>query len=101
MLQPHRFIPRQPKRVLTPEELFSVLKISDSKFAVVAEDIYDRKIEFIKAGNIYFTRRDELIGLLQATKKMGVCLEYYPIKERTYDGIFTVYIRRDSKERLG
>jgi len=24
-----------------------------------------------------------------------------PIKERTYDGIFTVYIRRDSKERLG
>ena len=31
-------------------------KVSDSKFAVVAEGIYDRKIEFILAGNVYYTR---------------------------------------------
>jgi hypothetical protein len=46
----------------------------------------------------YYARKDELIGLLQAAKKIRVFLEYYPIKERTYGGIFTVYIRRDSKE---
>ena len=48
-------------------------KVSDSKFAVVAEGIYDRKIEFILAGNVYYTRKAELPGLFDATK--GVCLD--------------------------
>jgi hypothetical protein len=69
-------------------------KISDSKFAVVAEDIYDRKIEFIKAGNIYYTRKDELPGLFDAAQKLGVCLDHRPIKQRTNEGIFRVAVAR-------
>jgi hypothetical protein len=37
---------RNAKRVQTLR-----FKVSDSKFAVVAEGVYDRKIEFIRAGN--------------------------------------------------
>jgi hypothetical protein len=33
-------------------------KLSNAQFAVVAEGIYDRKIEFIVAGNVYYTRRE-------------------------------------------
>ena len=69
-------------------------KISDSKFAVVAEDIYDRKIEFIKAGNIYYTRKDELPGLFDAAQKLGVCLDHRPIKQRTNKGILRVDVVR-------
>jgi hypothetical protein len=43
-------------------------KVSDSKFAVVAEGIYDRKIEFIQAGNVYYTRKGELPGLFDAAQ---------------------------------
>jgi len=42
-------------------------KISDSQFAVVAEALYDRKVEFIVAGNVYYTRREELTWLLKAS----------------------------------
>jgi hypothetical protein len=45
------------------------LKLSKERFAVVAEGLYERKIEFIAAGNVYYTRRKELTGLLQAAEK--------------------------------
>jgi hypothetical protein len=69
-------------------------KISDSKFAVVAEGIYDRKIEFIQTGNVYYTRKDELPGLFNAAQKLGVRLDHRPIKERTNEGIFRVAVAR-------
>jgi hypothetical protein len=69
-------------------------KVSDSKFAVVAEGIYDRKIEFIQAGNIYYTRMDELPGLFDAAQRLGVRLDHRPIKERTNEGIFRVAVAR-------
>jgi len=69
-------------------------KISDSKFAVVAEGIYDRKIEFIQTGNVYYTRKDELSGLFNAAQKLGVSLDHRPIKERTNEGIFRVAVAR-------
>ena len=65
-------------------------KISDSKFAVVAEGVYDRKIEFIRAGNVYYTRKDELAGLFGAAQRLGVRLDHRPIKKRTNKGIFRV-----------
>jgi hypothetical protein len=71
-------------------------KVSDSKFAVVVEGIYDRKIEFIQAGNVYYTRKDELPGLFNGAQKLGVCLDHRPIKERTNEGIFTVAVARSS-----
>src|SRR5260370_2881167 len=73
-------------------------KVSDSKFAVVAEGVYDRKIEFIVAGNVYYTRKDELHGLFNAAQRLGVCLDHRPIKERTNEGIFKVAVVR-SKTR--
>jgi hypothetical protein len=51
-------------------------KLSDTRFAVVAEGLYERKIEFIAAGNVYYTRRKELTGLLQTAAKAGICLEH-------------------------
>jgi hypothetical protein len=69
-------------------------KISDSKCAVVAEGVYDRKIEFIRAGNIYYTRKDELPGLFDAAQNLGVRLNHRPIKERTNEGIFRVVVAR-------
>jgi hypothetical protein len=35
-------------------------KLSNAQFAVVAQGLYDRKIELIAAGNVYYTRREEL-----------------------------------------
>ena len=52
------------------------LKLSKERFAVVAEGLYERKIEFIAAGNVYYTRRKELTGLLQTAAKAGICLEH-------------------------
>jgi hypothetical protein len=74
-------------------------KVAASKFAVVAEGIYDRKIEFIQAGNIYYTRKDELPGLFDAAERLGVCLDHRPIKERTNEGIFRVAVARSSDPR--
>jgi len=54
-------------------------KISDSQFAVVAEGLYHRKIEFIAAGNVYYTRREELARLLKAAEKAGICLDHSAI----------------------
>jgi hypothetical protein len=71
-------------------------KVSDSKFAVVAEGIYDRKIEFILAGNVYYTRKAELPGLFDAAQRLGVCLDHRPIKRRTNQGIFRVEVARSS-----
>ena len=71
-------------------------KISDSKFAVVAKGIYDRKIEFIRAGNTYYTRKDELPGLFDAAQRLGVCLDHRPIKKRTNGDIFRVTAARTS-----
>jgi hypothetical protein len=71
-------------------------KVSDSKFAVVAEGIYDRKIEFILAGNVYYTRKAELPGLFDAAQRSGVCLDHRPIKRRTNQGIFRVEVARSS-----
>ena len=31
-------------------------KLSSAQFAVVAQGLYDRKVEFIAAGNVYYTR---------------------------------------------
>jgi hypothetical protein len=36
------------------------VKISDSQFAVAAAGRFARKIQFVKAGNSYFTRGEEL-----------------------------------------
>jgi hypothetical protein len=41
---------------------------------VVAEGIYDRKIEFIRAGNTYYTRKAELPGLFDGAQRLGVRL---------------------------
>jgi hypothetical protein len=59
-------------------------KISDSKFAVVAEGVYDRKIEFIRAENTYYTRKDELPGLLDAAQRLGVRLDHRPISHARF-----------------
>jgi|ERR1700730_15889317 hypothetical protein len=69
-------------------------KVSDSKFAVVAEGFYDRKIEFIQAGNVYYTRKGELPGLFDAAQRLGVCLDHRPIKQRTNKGILRVDVVR-------
>ena len=69
-------------------------KVSDSKFAVVAEGIYDRKVEFIRAGNVYYTREDELAGLFDAAQRLGVRLHHRPIKKMTNGGIFRVTVAR-------
>jgi hypothetical protein len=69
-------------------------KVSDSKFAVAAERIYDRKIEFIQTGNVYCTRKDELPGLFDAARRLGVRLYHRPIKERTNEGIFRISVAR-------
>ena len=71
-------------------------KISDSEFAVVAEGIYGRKIKFIEAGNPYYTRKSELDQLFKATQKLGVHLDYCPIKEQTKDGIVKAIVARQS-----
>src|SRR6202022_1643881 len=67
------YVAAKRKRVQTLQ-----FKVSDSKFAVVVEDIYDRKIEFIQAGNIYYTRMDELPGLFDAAQRLGVRLDHRP-----------------------
>ena len=69
-------------------------KVSDSKIAVVAEGVYDRKIEFIQAGNVYYTRKDELPGLFGAAQRLGVCLDHRSIKKRTNEGIIRVVVAR-------
>ena len=57
-------------------------KLSNARFAVVAEGLYDRKIEFIAAGNVYYTRpRKELTGLLKAAEKVGICLDHSTINK--------------------
>ena len=52
------------------------LKLSKERFAVVAEGLYDRKIEFIAARNVYYTRPKELTWLLKVAAKAGICLEH-------------------------
>ena len=54
-------------------------KISNTRFAVVAEGLCDRKIEFIAVGNVYYTRRKELNWLLKAAEKEGIRLEHSTI----------------------
>ena len=46
-------------------------KLSNAQFAVVAQGLYDRKIEFIAAGNVYYTRREELTWLFESSGKVG------------------------------
>ena len=53
--------------------------LSDRRFAVVADGFYDRKIEFIAAGNVYYTRPKEVTELLKAAEKAGICLEHSTI----------------------
>jgi hypothetical protein len=69
-------------------------KIDDSKFAVAAEGIYDRKIEFIQTGNIYYTRAAELPGLFDAAQRSGVCLDHCPVKQRMNERVFRVAVAR-------
>jgi hypothetical protein len=54
-------------------------KLSNAQFAVVAEGLYDRKIELIAAGNVYYTRPKELAWLLKAAEKAGICLDHSTI----------------------
>ena len=56
-------------------------KLPNARFAVVAEGIYDRKIEFIAAGNVYYTRRKELTCLTEAAEKAGICLDHSAINK--------------------
>ena len=58
-------------------------KLSDNRFAVVADGFYDRKIEFIAAGNVYYTRQKEVTELLKAAEKAGICLEHFTINWNT------------------
>src|SRR6516225_1965244 len=58
------YVAARRKRVQTRR-----FKLSDTRFAVVAEGLYDRKIEFIAAGNVYYTRQDELARLLKVAQK--------------------------------
>jgi hypothetical protein len=68
-------------------------KISDSEFAVVAEGIYGRKIKFIGAGNVYYTRKSELPGLFDAAQRLGVCLDHRPVKQSS-EGVFSLAVVR-------
>ena len=65
-------------------------KLSNARFAVVAEGIYDRKIEFIAAGNVYYTRRKELTCLLKAAEKAGICLDHFAINKSANPQILRV-----------
>jgi hypothetical protein len=56
-------------------------KLSNAQFAVVAEGLYDRKIEFIAAGNVYYTRPKELTWLLKVAEKAGICLDHSTINK--------------------
>jgi hypothetical protein len=58
-------------------------KLSKERFAVVAEGLYERKIEFIAAGNVYYTRQKELPCLLEAAEKVGICLDHSTINWNT------------------
>jgi len=68
------YVAARRKRVQTRR-----FKLSDTRFAVVAEGLYDRKIEFIAAGNVYYTRPEELASLLKAAEKAGICLDHSTI----------------------
>jgi hypothetical protein len=52
-------------------------KVSNAQFAVAAEGLYDRKIEFIAVGNVYYTRPKELAWLLKAAEKAGIRLRSF------------------------
>jgi len=65
-------------------------KLSNSQFAVVAEGLYDRKIEFIAAGNVYYTRQEELTWLLKAAEKPGICLDHSTINKSSNPRIVRV-----------
>jgi hypothetical protein len=56
-------------------------KLSSAQFVVVAQGLYDRKVEFIAAGNVYYTRRDELTWLLKAAEKTGIRLAHSTINK--------------------
>ena len=56
-------------------------KLSNARFAVVADSLYDRKIQFIAAGNVYYTRRKELTCLTEAAEKAGICLDHSAINK--------------------
>ena len=65
-------------------------KLFNARFAVVAEGIYDRKIEFIAAGNVYYTRRKELTCLTEAAEKAGICLDHSAINKSANPQILRV-----------
>jgi len=65
-------------------------KLPNARFAVVAEGIYDRKIEFIAAGNVYYTRRKELTCLLKAAEKAGIYLDHFAINKSANPKILRV-----------
>ena len=75
-----------PKRVVQTRRF----KLSNARFAVIAEGIYDRKIEFIAAGNVYYTRRKELTCLLKAAEKAGICLDHSAINKSANPQILRV-----------
>ena len=58
---------------------------------VVADGFYDRKIEFIAAGNVYYTRRKELTWLLKAAEKAGICIEHFAINKSTNRRIIRIF----------
>jgi hypothetical protein len=58
-------------------------KLSDNRFVVVADGFYDRKIEFIAAGNVYYTRQKEVTELLKAAEKARIRLQHSMINKRT------------------
>jgi hypothetical protein len=77
----------QPRRKGVQTRRF---KLSNAQFAVVAEGLYDRKIEFIAAGNVYYTRpRKELTGLLKAAEK-EICLDHSTINKSANPRIIRV-----------
>jgi hypothetical protein len=65
-------------------------KLSNTRFAVVAEGLYNRKIEFIAAGNVYYSRQEELTWLLKATEKAGICLDHSAIYKNANPRIIRV-----------
>ena len=74
-------------------------KLSNARFAVIADGLYDRKIEFIAAGNVYYTRRKELTCLLKAAAKAGICLDHSAINKSANPQILRV--RSANKDKSG
>jgi len=75
-------------------------KLSNTRFAVSADGLYDRKIEFIAAGNVYYTRREELTWLLKAAEKAGISVDHSMINKSANPRIVRVCSAANKKSSI-